>query len=156
MSWWEGHHDSYDVNYHGSSPALEATGALRIWQRSVQKHNLRYMVIISDSDTKTMKYLNEHKPYGDLEIVKHECVGHVQKRLGTQLRTLNTPSSVVFFSSAALFVLLLAFLLRMEVSSWLISAFNTRFLSRILRNRAAAAVQVASSWFRRGSIAVIP
>ena len=29
-----------------------------------------------------------NKPYGDLEIVKHECVGHVQKRLGTQLRTL--------------------------------------------------------------------
>ena len=65
------------------------------------------------------------------------------------------PSSAVFFSSAALFVLLLAFLLRLEVSSWLSSALNTRFLSRILRNRAVAAVQVATSWFRRGSIAVI-
>ena len=67
---------------------VEATGALKIWQRSVQKHNLRYMVIILDGDTKTVKHLNEHKPYGDLEIVKHECVGHVQKWLGTQLRTL--------------------------------------------------------------------
>ena len=28
-------------------------------------------------------------PYGDeIEVVKHECVGHVQKRMGTQLRTL--------------------------------------------------------------------
>ena len=87
-SWWEGHQDRCNVNYHGSSPAMEATGALRIWQRSVQKHNLRYMVIISDGDTKTVKHLNEHKPYGNLEIVNHECVGHVQKWLGTQLRTL--------------------------------------------------------------------
>ena len=86
--WWEGHRDSCYVNYHGSSLAMEATGALKIWQRSVQKHNLRYMVIILDGDTKTVKHLNEHKPYGDLEIVKHECVGHVQKQLGTQLRTL--------------------------------------------------------------------
>ena len=31
-SWWEGHRDSCDVNYHGSSPAMEATGALKIWQ----------------------------------------------------------------------------------------------------------------------------
>ena len=87
-SWWEGHRDSCDVNYHGSSLSMEATGALKIWKQYVQKHNLRYMVIISDGDTKIVKHLNEHKPYGDLEIVKHECVGHVQKRLGTQLRTL--------------------------------------------------------------------
>ena len=76
------------MNYHGSFLAVEATGALKIWQQYVQKHNLRYMVIISDGDTKTVKHLNGNKPYGDLEIVKHDCVGHVQKRLGTQLRTL--------------------------------------------------------------------
>ena len=35
-----------------------------------------------------MKHTNDIKPYGDVEIVKHECVGHVQKRLGTQLRSL--------------------------------------------------------------------
>ena len=69
---------------------------------------------------------------------------------------IKTPSSAVFFSSAALFVLLLAFLLHLEVSSWLSSALNTRFLSHILINRAVAAVQVAPSWFGRGSIAVIP
>lgn len=86
--WWEGHKETCDVNYCGSSPAMEANGALRIWKRSVEKHKLRYTVIISDGDSKTVKHLNDNIPYGDTEIVKHECVGHVQKRLGTQLRSL--------------------------------------------------------------------
>ena len=34
--------------------------------------------------------VNNSKPYGDFEIIKKECVGHVQKRLGTRLRTLRT------------------------------------------------------------------
>ena len=86
--WWEGHKDDCELNYHGSSPAMEATGALRIWQQSAEKHNLRYTVVISDGDSKTLKDLNDNSPYGEIEIIKHECVGHVQKRLGTQLRTL--------------------------------------------------------------------
>ena len=67
--WWEGHRDNCDVNYHGSSPAMEATGALRIWQRSVEKHNLRYTVVISDGDSKTIKHLNDNRPYGEIEIM---------------------------------------------------------------------------------------
>lgn len=34
-----------------------------------------------------MNRLNEEHPYGPgVEIIKHECVGHVQKRLGKRLR----------------------------------------------------------------------
>ena len=41
---------------------------------------VRYMEVVSDGDSKTLYRLNELKLYGDnLEIVKHECVGHVQK-----------------------------------------------------------------------------
>ena len=61
---------------------MEATGAIRIWQRSVEKHNLRYTVVISDGDSKTIKHLNDNRPYGEIEITKHECVGHIQKHLG--------------------------------------------------------------------------
>jgi len=46
----------------------------------------RYTEVISDGDAKTIHRLNEVKPYGDVIIVKHECVGHVQKRVGTRLR----------------------------------------------------------------------
>ena len=28
------------------------------------------------------------KPYGEISVVKKECIGHVQKRMGTRLRKL--------------------------------------------------------------------
>ena len=37
----------------------------------------------------TMKFLTVNL-YGDFEIIKKECVGHMQKRLGTRLGTLRT------------------------------------------------------------------
>ena len=44
---------------------------------------------IGDGDTKSFKKVLESKPYGnDLIPCKLECVGHVQKRLGTRLRKL--------------------------------------------------------------------
>ena len=43
---------------------------------------------MSDGD---IHHLNEVKPYGDdVVIKKHECVGHVQKRVGKRLRAVKT------------------------------------------------------------------
>ncbi|GFY11584.1 uncharacterized protein TNCV_4230531 [Trichonephila clavipes] len=42
-----------------------------------------------DGDTKTFNALSENKPYGDDYLIqKIECVGHVQKRMGTRLMKL--------------------------------------------------------------------
>ncbi|GFX73082.1 uncharacterized protein TNCV_1704841 [Trichonephila clavipes] len=42
-----------------------------------------------DDDTKTFNALSENKPYGDDYLIqKIECVGYVQKRMGTRLRKL--------------------------------------------------------------------
>ncbi|GFT41501.1 uncharacterized protein TNCV_3942611 [Trichonephila clavipes] len=42
-----------------------------------------------DGDTKTFNALSENKPYDDDYLIqKIECVGHVQKRMGTRLRKL--------------------------------------------------------------------
>ncbi|GFT94320.1 uncharacterized protein TNCV_927491 [Trichonephila clavipes] len=42
-----------------------------------------------DGDTKTFNALSENKPYGDDYLIqKIECVGYVQKRMGTRLRKL--------------------------------------------------------------------
>ncbi|GFV46599.1 uncharacterized protein TNCV_4091 [Trichonephila clavipes] len=42
-----------------------------------------------DGDTKTFNALSENKPYGDDYLIqKIECVGHVQKRMGTRLSKL--------------------------------------------------------------------
>ena len=85
--WWEGHRASCEVNYCGSSSVMESTGVPAIWKRSVSKNKLRYIQMISDGDSKTFKLLSDQLPYGASNLVsKHECVGHVQKRMGKTLR----------------------------------------------------------------------
>ena len=85
--WYEGHKSSCTKTHTGSSPAMECEGAVRIWSRSESTLHLRFTEVISDGDAKTIAALNESKPYGeDVTIIKHECVGHVQKRLGKRFR----------------------------------------------------------------------
>ena len=55
----------------------------------VKDLKFQYITFIGDGDAKTFACLTELKPYGeDVEIIKHECVGHVQKKMGTTLRKL--------------------------------------------------------------------
>ena len=44
------------------------------------------MEVISDGHSKTVAQLRKMKPYGDLEIVKHECIGHISMRVGKRFR----------------------------------------------------------------------
>ncbi|GFU36612.1 uncharacterized protein TNCV_802701 [Trichonephila clavipes] len=68
---------------------MEVDGMLRIFNRSEKLHNLKYSNYIGDGDTKTFNALSENKPYGDDYLIqKIECVGYVQKRMGTRLRKL--------------------------------------------------------------------
>ena len=41
-----------------------------------------------DGDTKTYQEVCKSKPYENVEIVKAECIGHVQKCVGSRLRSL--------------------------------------------------------------------
>ena len=78
-------------NHEGSSPAMEVTGVRRIFQRSVEKRKLRITGYVGDGDTKTFDTISSEKPCGDdVEVEKFECVGHVQKRVGTNLRKLKS------------------------------------------------------------------
>ena len=68
---------------------MEASIVTDIFQRSEQKYKLKYTRFIGDGDTNTFKKVSVAKPEGNaVEIEKLECVGHVQKRLGTRLRNL--------------------------------------------------------------------
>ena len=69
---------------------MEIAGEVTIFKRSLDKNNLRYVSYIGDGDTSSYNEVNNSKPYGDFEIIKKECVGHVQKRSRTRLRTLRT------------------------------------------------------------------
>ncbi|GFT56205.1 uncharacterized protein TNCV_130011 [Trichonephila clavipes] len=87
--WQRAHKISRRKNYSGSSGKMEVDGVLRIFNRSEKLHNLKYSNYIGDGDTKTFNALSENKPYGDDHLIqKIECVGHVQKRMGTRLRKL--------------------------------------------------------------------
>ena len=75
------------TNHEGSSGAMEAAGAKVIFHRSVKRNSLRYTEYL-DGDTSSYLEVNLSKPYGHIDIRKLECVGHVQKRLGTRCRSL--------------------------------------------------------------------
>ena len=65
---------------------MEAAGAVQMFQRSISFLNLRYTGYIGDGDSKAHQCVVATAPYGDQGIKKLECVGHVQKIMGTRLR----------------------------------------------------------------------
>ena len=68
---------------------MEAEAAPILWGRSEEQHRLRYTTFIGDGDSKGFTAVTNASPYGpDVAIEKEECVGHVQKRVGTNLRKL--------------------------------------------------------------------
>ena len=77
------------ANHDKSSGAMESAGAVKMFARSINKNNLRYASYIGDGDTSSFNDVVNSKPYGDDVVIdKKECIGHVQKRMGTRLRTL--------------------------------------------------------------------
>ena len=64
-------------------------GALKMFKRSEGKYDLRYTTFIGDGDSSSYSTVVAAKPYGDDVVInKGECIGHVQKRVGTRLRNL--------------------------------------------------------------------
>lgn len=78
-----------DINFKGSSPAMEAEGAEILWKRSIELHNIRYKWMVSDGDSKAFNAV-ENLYSSDCKVVKLDCVGHVQKRMGKHLLNLKS------------------------------------------------------------------
>ena len=69
---------------------METVGAVRIFNRSCLTRGLKYTNMVGDGDSSTHSAVVESKPYGeDCIPSKLECIGHVQKRVGSRLRRLN-------------------------------------------------------------------
>ena len=82
--WYETHKSSCRLNHSYSSPSMEAAAGLILWNRSVSRLNLRYVNMVSDGDSKTMKVLREAQPYGEgVTLTKYECVEHVPVKLSS-------------------------------------------------------------------------
>lgn len=85
---WKGDHDKEcSKNHSGSSALMEVNGMVDMFARSEEKHNARYTKYIGDGDCKTFLSLTKANPYS-VPLSKIECVGHVQKRMGSRLRKL--------------------------------------------------------------------
>ena len=90
-NWKAKHEHLCQINYQGSSGGMEGAGAIKIFQRSIANRGLKYTTFVGDGDSDTFKVVCEEidKLYGKrYKIVKEECIGHIQKRMGNALRAL--------------------------------------------------------------------
>ena len=71
------------INHKGSAASM-----IRMFGRSEREKELRYITYIGDGDTKTYQEVCKSKPCDNVETVKAECIGHVQNRVGSRLRSL--------------------------------------------------------------------
>lgn len=80
------HLASCKANYIGTSG-----GATTLFGRSVQKCKVQYTEYLGDGDSNGYEVVERSLPYGTVvSIQKLECVGHVQKKMGTRKRNLIT------------------------------------------------------------------
>ena len=82
--WFQGHQPQCAINYTGTSNAMEVEAARRLWQRSEDRHGVRYTGFLSDGDSKAHKAVCDLDIYPE-PILKEECINHVHKRMGTAL-----------------------------------------------------------------------
>lgn len=73
-------------NHQGSAASMEVVGVYRIFERSVPHRYMEYTEYYGDGDSKG--YASVKDIYGENTVVKLECIGHVQKRVGSRLRKL--------------------------------------------------------------------
>lgn len=84
---WKSRHACM-VNTTASAPGMKKAAATILWARSVDTLSLMYTTYIGDGDSKGFSAVVASDPYDGEPIVKEECVGHVQKRIGSNLREL--------------------------------------------------------------------
>ena len=82
----EKHTGKCKINYVASAPSMESTGIKRIFERSEESRHLQYTEYFEDGDRKA--YHQVDNCYEGVHVEKKECVGHVQKQVGTALRKL--------------------------------------------------------------------
>ena len=85
-SWRIQHEPTCNINYIGSAPNMESTGALSIFKRSLENYGLRYLNYYGEGDSKS--FPSVENVYEGAKVVKYECIGNYQKRVGNRLRKL--------------------------------------------------------------------
>ena len=85
IDWRDEHKQSCNKNYDGSSNSMETEIAKRLWARSIQRHNMQYVGMLGDGDSKAYSAVLQMKPY-DVDVEREECINHAHKRMLTALK----------------------------------------------------------------------
>ncbi|CAN7994903.1 unnamed protein product, partial [Ixodes pacificus] len=81
-------HGECQKNTDSKAGQMEVEAALIHFARSWERQDLRYTTMLSDGDSRSFTALQEANVYGFVPVKKKDCVNHVQKRMGTALRSL--------------------------------------------------------------------
>ena len=87
--WSAAHASVCNINHIGSAERMEKEAASDIFLRSVEKRKLIYNIFVGDRDAASFASVKVacYEKFGDVYTVqKEECVGHIQKRMGSALR----------------------------------------------------------------------
>ncbi len=71
---------------------MDPAGCLEIFERSIEKHSMRYTEFLGNGDSKAHNQLIQDNVHGEIPVEKLECVGHIQKRMSARLRSLRKGS----------------------------------------------------------------
>lgn len=86
--WYEVHKDVCQANHTGCAGKMEVNGILDMIKELFTK-GIMIEFYIGDGDSKVYLAIKTEQLYGNLLTTsKKECIGHVQKRMGTRLRNL--------------------------------------------------------------------
>ncbi|EZA51573.1 hypothetical protein X777_09740 [Ooceraea biroi] len=89
LQWYEEHKEQCLANHSGSAGKMEVDAIKEMFTRSEEKFEVKYGNYIGDGDSKTYKAILDLNTYGDdFQVVKSECIGYIEKRMGTRLRNL--------------------------------------------------------------------
>ena len=83
--WVKSHEKDCMINHDGSSESMETEGTISIFKRSIEKRGLQYTIFVGDGDSSCYGKVKEAMSE-IYDMQKEECVGHIQKRMGTALR----------------------------------------------------------------------
>lgn len=68
---------------------MEVAGVVNLFKSSFGDGGIRYTRYLGDGDFKAFQTVVHENTYGpNIEIQKLECIGHVEKRIGTRLRNI--------------------------------------------------------------------
>ena len=88
-TWFDKHKHECSVNHSKSSESMETEAAITTFMRSIEKHNLKYTTYVGDGDSSSFGEVAEalFNKYGsEYHSVKENCIGHIQKQMGSNLR----------------------------------------------------------------------